>query len=38
VLFDQGRRWLGLPLGIYDGDTLVAPMGPLTCDLVRIAN
>lgn len=36
VLFDQGKRGLGLPLGIYAGDTMVAPMGPLTCELVRM--
>lgn len=36
VLFDQGKRGYGVPMGIYAGDTLVAPMGPLTCEMVRI--
>ena len=36
VLFDQGKQGRGLPLGIYAGDTMVAPMGPLTCQLVRM--
>lgn len=36
VLFDQGRQAYGLPLGIYAGETMVAPVLPLTCGLTRI--
>jgi hypothetical protein len=36
VLFDQGKQGIGVPFGIYAGDTMVAPMGPLSCQLVRI--
>jgi hypothetical protein len=36
VFFDQGKQGRGLPLGIYSGDTMVAPMGPLTCQVTRI--
>ena len=35
VLFDEGKRGIGLPLGVYFGDTMVAPMAPLTCELTR---
>jgi hypothetical protein len=38
VLFDQGQRGIGLPMGIYNGDTMVAPMAPLTCELTRIGS
>jgi hypothetical protein len=36
VLFDQGKQGIGVPFGIYAGDAMVMPMGPLTCQLVRI--
>jgi hypothetical protein len=36
VLFDEGRQGVGLPMGIYVGETPVGPMGPLTCQSVRL--
>lgn len=36
VLFDQGKQAVGLPLGIYAGDTFVAPVLPLRCDMTRL--
>lgn len=36
VLYNQGKSAVGLPLGVYFGDTFVAPMAPLTCEFERI--
>ena len=36
VIFDQGKQGIGVPFGIYAGDAMVMPMGPLRCEFVRI--
>ena len=36
IVFDQGKEVIGLPLGIYAGDTPVAPVLPLTCVMTRM--
>jgi hypothetical protein len=36
VLFDQGRQGLGLPMGAYVSEELVAPAGPFTCKSTRL--
>ena len=36
VLFDEGKQGVGLPMGIYAGDTLAMPVGPLTCKSTRL--
>jgi hypothetical protein len=36
VLFDEGKQGVGLPMGIYAGNTFAVPVGPLTCQTVRL--
>jgi len=36
VLFDQGKQAYNVPMGIYFGDTMVAPELPVSCLMTRI--
>jgi hypothetical protein len=36
VLYDEGKQGVGLPMGIYAGNTFAMPVGPLTCQTVRL--
>ena len=38
ILFDQGKQEFEVPLGLYAGDTLVAPMLPQACVMRRIGS